>query len=113
MRRLQNTPGVTLYGYLPIEKTRELMARADLFINTSHDEGLGLPLLEAQYGGLPVIAPNQKVFQEVLGESGLLVDPIQAARGGRADRCLDQRLGLGQPLQKFGAPKFIALERCG
>ncbi len=75
IERLQNTPGVTLYGYLPIEKTRELMARADLFINTSHDEGLGLPLLEAQYGGLPVIAPQQQVFQEVLGKSGLLVDP--------------------------------------
>ncbi|MCP4933763.1 MAG: glycosyltransferase family 4 protein [bacterium] len=80
IERLQNTPGVTLYGYLSIEKTRELMARADLFINTSHDEGLGLPLLEAQYGGLPVIAPKQKVFQEVLGESGLLVDPSNPRR---------------------------------
>ncbi len=75
IEKLQNTPGVTLYGYLPIEKTRDLMRRADLFINTSHDEGLGLPLLEAQYGGMPVIAPRQEVFQEVLGESGLLIDP--------------------------------------
>ena len=82
VEKLQDTKGVTLYGYLPIEKTRELMARADLFINTSHDEGLGLPLLEAQYGGLPVIAPRQKVFKEVLGDSGLLIDPskpIEAA----------------------------------
>jgi len=36
---------------------------------------LGLPLLEAQYGGLPVIAPNKAVFREVLGESGLFMDP--------------------------------------
>jgi glycosyltransferase involved in cell wall biosynthesis len=76
--KLQATPGVTLHGYLPIEATRELLRRADLFINTSHDEGLGLPLLEAQYAGLPVIAPDGRVFREVLGDSGLLVDPSQA-----------------------------------
>jgi len=75
VEQLQNTKGITLHGYQSIEKTRELMARADLFINTSHDEGLGLPLLEAQYAGLPVIAPNAAVFQEVLGSSGLFIDP--------------------------------------
>ncbi len=74
LEHLQKTPGITLHGYQSIEKTRALMARADLFINTSHDEGLGLPLLEAQYAGLPVIAPNAQVFKEVLGDSGLLID---------------------------------------
>jgi glycosyltransferase involved in cell wall biosynthesis len=81
--QLQKNDGVTLHGYQSIEKIRELMARADLFINTSHDEGLGLPLLEAQYGGLPVIAPNAPVFQEVLGDSALLVNPanpLEAAK---------------------------------
>ncbi len=73
--RLQKTDGVTLHGYQSIEMIRELMARADLFINTSHDEGLGLPLLEAQYAGLPVIAPDAPVFREVLAKSALLVDP--------------------------------------
>ncbi len=72
---LKNSAGVTLHGYQSIEKTRELMARADLFINTSHDEGLGLPLLEAQYAGLPVIAPDAPVFREVLTSGGVLIDP--------------------------------------
>ena len=67
LEQLQNAPGVTLHGYQSIEKTRELMARADLFINTSFDEGLGLPLLEAQYAGLPVIAPDAQRFQGSAG----------------------------------------------
>jgi glycosyltransferase involved in cell wall biosynthesis len=37
---------------------------------------LGLPLLEAQYGSLPVVAPDKPVFREVLGESGVFVDPL-------------------------------------
>ena len=42
---------------------------------TSHDEGLCLPLLEAQFGGLQIVAPDQPVFREVLGRSGLFMDP--------------------------------------
>ena len=48
------------------------------------DEGLGLPLLEGQYAGLPVVAPDKPVFREVLAESGLLIDPADAR--GAADR---------------------------
>ncbi len=76
--KLAATPGVTLHGYLPTDRTRELLDAADALISTAHDEGLGLPLLEAQYGGLPAIAPDQPVFREVLGDSGLLIDPADA-----------------------------------
>ncbi|MEZ5841650.1 MAG: glycosyltransferase [Hyphomicrobiales bacterium] len=73
--RLAARPGVTLHGYRSVEEIRAIVDAADVFINTSHDEGLGLPLLEAQYAGLPVVAPQKTVFAEVLGESGLLIDP--------------------------------------
>ncbi|WP_342360450.1 glycosyltransferase [Terrarubrum flagellatum] len=73
--RLKQLEGVTLHGYLPIERIREIMSAADLFISTSHAEGLGLPLLEAQYSGIPVIAPDQPVFREALAESGSFIFP--------------------------------------
>jgi len=81
--RLATRPGVTLHGYRSAEEIRAIVDAADIFINTSHDEGLGLPLLEAQYAGLPVVAPQKPVFAEVLAESGLLVDPAdpRAAAG--------------------------------
>ena len=77
-------PGVTLHGYQPMERVRDLAESADALISSSHDEGLGLPLLEAQYAGLQVIAPEKPVFREVLGESGLLVDT--AAPDAAAER---------------------------
>jgi glycosyltransferase involved in cell wall biosynthesis len=78
-RELKNSPGVMLHGYQPGERVKQLLRDADLFICTSHDEGLGLPLLEAQYGGLPIIAPDAAIFHEVLGGSGIFVDPDDPA----------------------------------
>jgi glycosyltransferase involved in cell wall biosynthesis len=76
---LEKHPGVTLHGYQPAGRVNQLLEAADLFICTSHDEGLGLPLLEAQYAGLPIIAPDAAIFHEVLGESGIYINPADPA----------------------------------
>jgi glycosyltransferase involved in cell wall biosynthesis len=72
---LAASPDVTLHGYQSTERAAAIIDAADAFICTSHEEGLGLPLLEAQYAGLAVVAPDQPVFREVLGSSGVLIDP--------------------------------------
>ena len=77
-------PGVTLHGYQPTARVRQLIEGADALISTAHDEGLGLPLLEAQYAGVPVIAPAKPVFREVLGRSGLLLDDADPAAAAEA-----------------------------
>jgi glycosyltransferase involved in cell wall biosynthesis len=71
---LEQMPGVTLHGYQSSDNVTRLLDQADIFLCTSHDEGLGLPLLEAQYAGLPIVAPQAAVFQEVLGHSGIFID---------------------------------------
>ena len=76
---LAASPGVTLHGYQSTERVRQLLHGADIFICTSHDEGLGLPLLEAQYGGLPVVAPDAAIFREVLDNSGIFINPADPA----------------------------------
>ena len=68
-----------LHGYQSADRVKQLLEAADLFICTSHDEGLGLPLLEAQYAGLPIIAPDDAIFREVLGESGIFINPADPA----------------------------------
>ena len=75
--QLQTIPGVTLHGYQPGDSVKQLLDTADMFICTSHDEGLGLPLLEAQYAGLPIIAPDAPIFREVLDASGIYIDPAE------------------------------------
>lgn len=72
--------GVILHGALSDMQVREVIEAADIFICSSHDEGLGLPLLEVQYGGLPTVAPDQVVFREVLGESGIYINPADPDR---------------------------------
>jgi glycosyltransferase involved in cell wall biosynthesis len=78
-RTLETMPGVNLHGYQSADRVSELLHNADFFICTSHDEGLGLPLLEAQYAGLPVIAPDAAIFREVLDISGIFIDPAKPA----------------------------------
>lgn len=73
--QLSLTTSVVLHGYLPDEQVSQVLENVDALICTSHEEGLGLPLLEAQFAGLPVIAPDQPVFREVLGQSGVYIDP--------------------------------------
>ena len=76
---LKDYPGVTLHGYQDEERVRQLIEAADIFICTSHEEGLGLPLLEAQYAGLPIVAPDAAIFHEVLDASGVFIDPADPA----------------------------------
>jgi glycosyltransferase involved in cell wall biosynthesis len=88
---------VILAGYKSAEEVRRSLLEVDALLCTSHEEGLGLPLLEAQYAGLPIIAPGDAVFREVLGRSGVFIDRTDAAaaaatiaatlgQGGHTDR---------------------------
>lgn len=45
-------------------------------INPSLSEGFGLPLVEAMYFNLPIIASNIDVFQEILEKSYISFDPL-------------------------------------
>lgn len=75
---------VTMHGYLSTTDAKRVIEASDLYLCTSHDEGLGLPLLEVQFAGLPVVAPDAPVFREVLGASGTFIDAADAA--GAAQR---------------------------
>jgi glycosyltransferase involved in cell wall biosynthesis len=70
-------PAVTIHGYLSAARVKGVLEACDLYLCTSHDEGLGLPLLEAQYAGLAVIAPDKPVFREVLGDTATFIDPAR------------------------------------
>jgi glycosyltransferase involved in cell wall biosynthesis len=50
---------------------------SDLLVFASTYEGFGLPIVEAQAIGLPVITSNRAPMNEVAGEAALLVDPYE------------------------------------
>lgn len=82
--RIAAHPGVVIHGYLPAGRVKKQLETADIYLCTSHDEGLGLPLLEAQYAGLAIVAPDAPVFRQVLGTSGTFIDTSDAASAARA-----------------------------
>ncbi|VVT14428.1 glycosyltransferase family 4 protein [Erythrobacter sp. EC-HK427] len=60
------------------EELAEAYARADILMFPSLAEGFGLPILEAQAVGRPVITSNRAPMRDVAGEGALLVDPEDA-----------------------------------
>jgi glycosyltransferase involved in cell wall biosynthesis len=62
-------------GYVEGERRYELYRRASMLVLPSHNEGFGLPVLEAMTVGVPVIVSNRGALPEVAGNAGLVVEP--------------------------------------
>jgi glycosyltransferase involved in cell wall biosynthesis len=65
-------------GYLSRQDLATVMAGATAMVYPSVYEGFGLPPLESMACGVPVIASNVSSIPEVVGDSGLLIDPSDA-----------------------------------
>jgi len=67
---------VRLLGYLPQADLIQIIAGALTLIYPSFYEGFGLPPLEAMACGVPVITSNVSSIPEVVGDGGVMLDPI-------------------------------------
>ena len=67
---------VIFTGFVPDHYLSALYSGAEAFLYLSLYEGFGLPPLEAMQCGLPVIASNTSSLPEVVGDAGILVDPL-------------------------------------
>ena len=66
---------IILPGYVSDEEKFELLKNAEVFLFPTFYEGFGLPILEAQSVGTPVVTSNISSMPEVTGGSAILVDP--------------------------------------
>jgi glycosyltransferase involved in cell wall biosynthesis len=66
---------ITFTGHLPEEDVADLMRAASLLVAVSTGEGFGLPLVEAMYSGVPILASDIPPFREVAGNAARFVDP--------------------------------------
>lgn len=64
------------HGYVSDEKKWELLKHADIFVFPTLYEGFGIPILEAQSVGTPVIASETSSLPEVGGDGALYVNPL-------------------------------------
>ncbi len=66
---------VTHVGPVSTNELNELYSGAFVLVYPSFYEGFGIPPIEAMAAGCPVICSNTSSIPEVVGDSGLLIDP--------------------------------------
>jgi glycosyltransferase involved in cell wall biosynthesis len=67
--------GVRRLGFVPAADLAPLHAGASVFCFPSHQEGFGLPVLEAMAQATPVVTSAGTATEEVVGDAGITVDP--------------------------------------
>lgn len=86
-------------GFVPSRDLVALYRGAEVFCLPSLREGFGLPVLEAMSQGTPVVTSKGTATEEVVGEAGIVVDPLDASAIAEAlaslldDEASRQRLG--------------------
>jgi glycosyltransferase involved in cell wall biosynthesis len=88
--------GVTLTGYVDDADRGALYAGAEALVFPSLYEGFGFPVLEALHAGTPVIASSTSSLPELVGDAGLLVDPLDVAAIARAMAAIKPDVAHGQ-----------------
>ena len=85
---------VKLIGRVADEDKRGVIALARCFLFTSTYEGFGLPPLEAMACGVPIVGSNASSLPEVVGNAGMLIEPMNARRmaGSVIAVCTDDEL---------------------
>lgn len=79
VRELSLETRVLFPGYIAEADKAALLSGAQVFAYPSLYEGFGFPVLEAQACGVPLLASNTSSLPEVVGDGGLLVDPLDEA----------------------------------
>lgn len=75
LKKYENNPLVKIIGFVEEKDLVGIMKLAGSLIFVSFYEGFGLPILEAQAAGLPVITSKVSATAEVAGKGAILVDP--------------------------------------
>lgn len=78
LRKEYNLSNVIFTGYVSEEELDYIYKNAKVFLQPSVYEGFGLPNLEAQMYGIPVLASDISVFNEILGESAVYFNPFDS-----------------------------------
>ncbi len=89
-------------GYVDDSAKWQLLSGADIFLFPSFYEGFGLPVLEAQAAGAPVVTSANSCLPEIAGAGALFVNPRNPAQIAEAVKSLIDDNGLRDKLKQSG-----------
>lgn len=110
---VEGVEGIHLMGYVDDADKGALYAGALALVFPSLYEGFGFPVLEAMQCGTPVIASNTSSLPELVGEPGLLVNPLDVEAIAEAMSQLSNETSLRSKLVGQGfaqATRFTWIE---
>lgn len=97
-----NRQNIIYLGPVSSENLRVLYQGALALVYPTHYEGFGLPALEAQASGTPLITSDIAVMRETAGEAALYIDPKDPRSIAKAIRELAQEPSLRHTLAAKG-----------
>jgi glycosyltransferase involved in cell wall biosynthesis len=101
-------PHLRMPGYVPEEDLPALIAGAHALVFPSCYEGFGIPILQAQAVGTPVITANHSAMPEVAGTGAMLVTGYPWCAGRPASLTCSDTPGTAPP----GAPWISSSRSC-
>lgn len=93
---------VIFTGYIEENILKTLYNKAIAFVYPSLYEGFGLPILEAMACGTPVITSNISSMPEILGDAGMLVDPLNCEQIANSIVSLMENASLREDCSRRG-----------
>jgi glycosyltransferase involved in cell wall biosynthesis len=113
LRRMARSSGLAderlvLPGWVGEVELAGLMAGAGLYCCPSLHEGFGLPVIEAQACGTPVLSSDRGALPETLGEVGLTIDPTDEGAFRSALERLVEDEALREDLARRGPDRVAA-----
>jgi alpha-1,3-rhamnosyl/mannosyltransferase len=96
-----------LLGYLSDEEVPAVMNLASVFAFPSLSEGFGFPAVEAMRCGACLLAGRAGSLPEIVGEAGMLVDPLDTQAMSRGLLTLLENPSLREDLRARGAARSL------
>lgn len=114
LNRFQESPFIHLKGFMPVEDLVCTINIAKISILASFYEGFGLPIVESQACGTPVITSPISAMKEIGGEGVLYVDPYNNSSIEEGIRKLldDSKFVKGLVQKGFENVKRFSWSRC-
>lgn len=100
------TRHVVFAGPVTASQLRSLYTLADVFLSLSEHEGFCVPLVEAMYFRLPIVAWGKTAVGETVGKAGLVWNDFDAGCFAESIQAVVERGDLARQLASAGRERF-------